>query len=163
MAVFKATYDKLYTREGGETFFYKSNKTGGRLEGALLKMKKPNRLLQKGSRWRRYWVTADDEYVCYFRNNLGNDDELRKLKPTPGTHARKRVPITSLEVEPTAGPSEGAPGFTLKAGLENYEMHFACETEAERREWVSFIQNAIEVARYSADINASRDAAKPLQ
>ena len=42
-------------------------------------------------------------------------------------------------------------------------MHFACETEAERREWVSFIQNAIEVARYSADINASRDTTKPLQ
>ena len=162
MAVFKATYDKLYAREGGESFFYKADSgKGQRLEGALLKLKKPNGLLRKGERWRRYWVTADSEYVCYFRNNKGNDDELRKLKPDFGTHARKRVPVSALEVEPTAGPDEGTPGFTLKAEQEQYEMHFACADEGERRAWVTFVQNAIEVARYAADINANRDATKP--
>ena len=165
MAVFKATYDKLYVREGGESFFYTqaSGKAGERIEGALLKLKKPNKLLRKGERWRRYWVTADSEAVCYFRPK-GADDELRKLKPDFGTHARKRVPISALEVEPMAGPSEDMPGFTLKAELEGYEMHFACESETIRREWVSYIQNAIEVARYAADINATRDdVQKPLQ
>ena len=165
MAIFKATYDKLYSREGGETFFYKAHekKNGDRLEGALLKMKKPNALLKKGERWRRYWVTADSEFVCYFRNNRSNDDELRKLKPKCGTHARKRVPSAALQIEPTAGPSEDQPGFTLKAEVENYEMYFACESEQERRDWVSFIQNAIEVARYAADINATQDTTKPMQ
>ena len=119
MAVFKATYDKLYTREGGETFFYKCSKTKGeRIEGALLKLKKPNHLLQKGKRWRRYWVTADGEYVCYFRNNLGNDDELRKLKPTPGWGAGvfplspspRRVASPAQDARAEAGPDRVARG-----------------------------------------------------
>ena len=71
------------------------------------------------------------------------------------------MPVSALEVEPTAGPDEGTPGFTLKAEQEQYEMHFACADEGERRAWVTFVQNAIEVARYAADINANRDTTKP--
>lgn len=116
MAAFKPTYDKVYRAQ--HDYAYAPPPPHGTLEGALLKRKEKN--LLKDARWKRYWVVADGATLRYFRNERSDDDELRRLKPRNGVHARKRVPLARCRVAVTQG---GRPGFEVCVADEaNYTM-----------------------------------------
>ena len=90
------------------------------------------------------WPTAT---LRYFRNERSDDDELRKLKPSNGAIARKRVPLQLCSVARTSG---GRPGFEVKVDEGSdatYTMQFACDGEADRDKWVGHLEAMITEAR----------------
>ena len=88
---------------------------------------------------------ADGKTLRYFRNERSDDDELRKLKPSNGAIARKRVPLELCRVARTQG---GRPGFEVKVDDEGtYAMQFACDGESERDKWVGHLEAMITDAR----------------
>ena len=111
MSQFRPTYDRVFSKNKLPDYEYKPPPQQiGVIEGALLKRKSKKWPL-KDARWKRYWVVADGTTLRYFRNERSDDDELRKLKPSNGAIARKRVPLQLCSVARTSG---GRPGFEVK-------------------------------------------------
>ena len=110
MSQFRPTYDRVFSKNKLPDYEYKPPPQQiGVIEGALLKRKSKKWPL-KDARWKRYWVVADGSTLRYFRNERSDDDELRKLKPSNGAIARKRVPLQLCRVARTSG---GRPGFEV--------------------------------------------------
>jgi hypothetical protein len=110
MSQFRPTYDRVFSKNKLPDYEYKPPPQQiGVIEGALLKRKSKKWPL-KDARWKRYWVVADGTTLRYFRNERQDDDELRKLKPSNGAIARKRVPLQLCSVARTSG---GRPGFEV--------------------------------------------------
>ena len=146
MSQFRPTYDKVFSKNKLDDYEYKPPPQHGVIEGALLKRKSKKWPL-KDARWKRSWVVADGSTVRYFRNERSDDDELRRLKPSNGAIARKRVPLQLCRVARTSG---GRPGFEVKVdeGSEaTYTMQFACDGEAERDKWVGHLEAMVADAR----------------
>ena len=129
MSQFRPTYDRVFSKNKLPDYEYKPPPQQiGVIEGALLKRKSKKWPL-KDARWKRYWVVADGSTLRYFRNERSDDDELRKLKPSNGAIARKRVPLQLCSVARTSG---GRPGFEVKVDEGSdatYTMQFACDGE----------------------------------
>ena len=144
MSQFRPSYDRVFSKNKLPDYEYKTPPKHGVLEGALLKRKSKKWPL-KDARWKRYWVVADGKTLRYFRNERSDDDELRKLKPSNGAIARKRVPLELCSVARTQG---GRPGFEVKVDDEGtYSMQFACDGESERDKWVGHLEAMITDAR----------------
>ena len=144
MSQFRPSYDRVFSKNKLPGYEYQTPPKHGVLEGALLKRKSKKWPL-KDARWKRYWVVADGKTLRYFRNERSDDDELRKLKPSNGAIARKRVPLELCRVARTQG---GRPGFEVKVDDEGtYEMQFACDGEQERDKWVGHLEAMITDAR----------------
>ena len=144
MSQFRPSYDRVFSKNKLPDYEYQAPPKHGVLEGALLKRKSKKWPL-KDARWKRYWVVADGKTLRYFRNERSDDDELRKLKPSNGAIARKRVPLELCSVARTQG---GRPGFEVKVADEGtYAMQFACDGESERDKWVGHLEAMITDAR----------------
>ena len=144
MSQFRPSYDRVFSKNKLPDYEYQPTPKHGVLEGALLKRKSKKWPL-KDARWKRYWVVADGKTLRYFRNERSDDDELRKLKPSNGAIARKRVPLELCSVARTQG---GRPGFEVKVDDEGtYAMQFACDGESERDKWVGHLEAMITDAR----------------
>ena len=147
MSQFRPTYDRVFSKKKLPDYEYKPPPQQiGVIEGALLKRKSKKWPL-KDARWKRYWVVADGTTLRYFRNERSDDDELRKLKPSNGAIARKRVPLQLCSVARTSG---GRPGFEVKVDEGSdatYTMQFACDGEADRDKWVGHLEAMITDAR----------------
>jgi len=130
MSQFRPTYDRVFSKNKLPDYEYKPPPQQiGVIEGALLKRKSKKWPL-KDARWKRYWVVADGSTLRYFRNERSDDDELRKLKPSNGAIARKRVPLQLCSVARTSG---GRPGFEVKVDEGSdatYTMQFAASCGA---------------------------------
>ena len=154
MSQFRPTYDRVFSKNKLPDYEYKPPPQQiGVIEGALLKRKSKKWPL-KDARWKRYWVVADGSTLRYFRNERSDDDELRKLKPSNGAIARKRVPLQLCSVARTSG---GRPGFEVavtkwtsgsvrwravvaSAPSARIDRSFACDGEADRDKRVGHLE-----------------------